>query len=308
MLHPLSLQLKIAGTALFGLVFGWASWPTLTNIISVWSDEPDYSHGYLVVPICFFLLWKRRADCPTIISGIAWGGLSLIGLSIVARVLGAVFFIDSLDGWSIPLWIAGMIWLLFGRSIMVWSVPAVAFLWFMIPLPWRVERLLSHPLQRVATDGSTYLLQCLGQPAIAQNNIILLGDYQLEVSQACIGLRMFLGITALSFFYVVLLKRSWLQKAMVLASIGPVAISTNIVRITTTGLFYQYVSSQAARTFSHDIAGWVMVPLAAVFFATILWWMDNLFVTFQMAEQRELVHHRRPTSDRDSFLTQTQQH
>ena len=39
-----------------------------------------------------------------------------------------------------------------------WAWPAIAFLIFMIPLPWRLEKALGPPLQYLATLASTYTL------------------------------------------------------------------------------------------------------------------------------------------------------
>ena len=40
----------------------------------------------------------------------------------------------------------------------------------MMPAPYQLEVALAYPLQRVATDASTYLLQTFGLPAVAQGN------------------------------------------------------------------------------------------------------------------------------------------
>ena len=101
---------------------------------------------------------------------------------------------------------------------MWWSLPSIAFLWFMVPLPFRVERWLSLPLQGAATKLSCWILQALGQPALAEGHVILLGDNRLEVEQACSGLRIFVGIVALAFAYAILMRRQWWEKALLLLS------------------------------------------------------------------------------------------
>lgn len=99
-----------------------------------------------------------------------------------------------------------MVWFLSGANVLWWSLPSIVFLWFMVPLPYGMERWLSLPLQRVATELSCWVLHCLGQPALAEGNTILLNDFQLEVEQACSGLRIFVGIMALAFVYLVLIR------------------------------------------------------------------------------------------------------
>ena len=133
----------------------------------------------------------------------------------------------------------------------------------MVPLPFRVERWLSLPLQGVATNLSCWILQALGQPALAEGHVIVLGNYRLEVEQACSGLRIFVGILALAFAYVIVVRRAWWEKALLLASAIPIALLANAARIVVTGLLYQYVSGEAAKKFAHDAAGWVMILFAA---------------------------------------------
>lgn len=94
---------------------------------------------------------------------------------------------DAIDGWSILFWVAGVVWLLGGWRVLRWRLPSVVFLWFMIPLPFRAEGLLSLPLQGIATKLSCWTLHTLGQLALAEGNAIRINDFPLEVAQACSG-------------------------------------------------------------------------------------------------------------------------
>jgi exosortase len=146
----------------------------------------------------------------------------------------------------------------------------------MVPLPFRVERGLSLPLQGVATKLSCWILQALGQPALAEAHVIVLGSSRLEVEQACSGLRIFVGIFALAFAYVIVVERSWWEKVLLLGSAVPIALLANAARIVATGLLQQYVSGEAAKQFSHDAAGWAMIVFAAGLFALVLWYLCHL--------------------------------
>lgn len=266
----------VAGTLV--LVAGiYAYWPTLKDIVLAWEREPDYSHGYLVIPAALFFLWTRRGSCPTI-GAPGWAtGLSLVSLSLLVRLFAAYYYFESIDGWSMLVWLAGVVALLFGNAILLWSLPSIAFLFFMIPLPFRLEGMLSLPLQRIATKASCWTLQLLGQPAIAEGNTILIGDHRLEVEQACSGLRLFVSISALAFAYLLLVQRTWWEKALLVVSVVPIAIVANSMRIVATGMLYEYASSDAAKKFSHDFAGWAMIPLAAALFGLVLWYLSKLF-------------------------------
>lgn len=256
--------------------FLWAYWPALVKMVDAWDQQPDYSHGYFVVPLALYFCWARRGRFPSKAAGrIVWPGLLVILLSIAIRIAGARYYVDAIDAWSMVVWAAGVVWLLGGWRVFLWASPSIGFLFFMIPLPWSAERWLSLPLQRIATWLSTWVFQVLGQPAIAEGNTIWLGDYQLEVEQACSGLRIFVGIFALAFAYVILVRRAWWERVLLLISALPIALVANSTRIVVTGLLYQWVSGDAAHKFTHDISGWVMIPYAALLFALVLWYLDN---------------------------------
>ena len=158
----------------------------------------------------------------------SWAGLSLIALAAVARMAAARFYFPELDGCSFPLWLAGACWLFGGWALAAVGRPALAFLLFLVPLPATIETLLSQPLQAIATTMSTWTLQCLGQPAIAEGTTILLSDNILEVERACSGLRMFYGILALAVAYIIVSRATLAVALVLLAAVAPVAIFANV--------------------------------------------------------------------------------
>ncbi len=304
------------GGAILAAAFVWAYWPTLVSLIATWNREPDYSHGFLVAPLAVYFLWVRRDRFPggkgdrsnlcVAPSGpfrqigpvpFSWldvvFGLGLIAACVAARALSAHFYLDAIDGWSILPWVGGVVLLLAGRKVFWWSLPSIAFLWFMVPLPYRVERWLSLPLQGAATKLSCWILQALGQPALAEGHVIFLGDHRLEIEQACSGLRIFVGIVALAFAYVIVARRAWWERALLLLSAVPIALLANAARIVATGLLYQYVSGEAARKFSHDGAGWVMILLAAGMFGLVLWYLCRLVQEVELVGVGDVVRRER---------------
>lgn len=283
---PISLSDMVfiaTGAVTLALVGVWAYWPTLRYLAHAWESQPDYSHGYLVPPLALYLLWARREAFPGWSLRLYWPGLVLVIGSVVLRVVASTLYLEQIDGWSVLLWIAGLVWMVGGWALLRWSLPSIAFLAFAIPLPYRVERWFSHPLQTIAANFSAWTLQILGQPALVEGNTIMLESHQLEVVQACSGLRIFVGIFALAFAFVAISRRSWWENLVVLASAVPVALVANSVRIVATGLLYQLVSVEAAKQFTHDMAGWMMIPLAALLFVVLLWYLGRIMPEVEQA-------------------------
>jgi len=278
----------LAGWGVLLTAFVWTYWPTLQHLAHAWNVEPDYSHGYFVIPLAIAFLWLRRDRMPQP-KGPGWAGLTLIGLSFAVHILGSYYYLDALHGWSIALWCAGAAWLFGGGRFCLWALPSAAFLVFMTPLPARFEGMLSRPLQRVSTEISCWGLQSLGLPALAEGNVIMIDDIQLEVAQACSGLRIFVSIVALAFAYCVLVRRPWWMKGLLVASVIPIAVLANSVRVALIGITYPYATTAAAHQLLHDVAGWLVIPLAAAMMGALIWYLGRLFVQVQPMTGRELL-------------------
>lgn len=258
-------------------------------LVTTWNREPDYSHGYFVIPLSVFFLWHRRDQFPGASPRFSWLGLAVVLASGVLYVLSSYWYLEALQSWSLPLWVAGVTWFLGGWRVFLWAFPAIAFLVFMIPLPFRIEQQLTVPLQSVATRISCWLLQSLGQPAIAEGNVIVMNDVQLSVAEACSGLRIFMSIIALAFVVAVLTTRPWWMKASLFLMVLPVTLVANAVRIAATGLLRVYVSDEAANHFGHDLAGWLMILLAAMLLGAWVWYLGRLVVEVETVSTRELL-------------------
>lgn len=288
--HPL----LIGGATVLAAACLWAYWTTLDQLVSLWSNQADYSHGFLVVPLALFFLWLRRGQRPPEARpAVIWGTIVLLA-GLCVRLIGLRYSFDSLDGYSLIVWCGGVVLLFGGWAYVRWALPSIAFLFFMVPLPFQVERLLSVPLQRVATTLSCFLLQCLGQPAFSEGTTILLGTHQLFVEQACSGLRMFLGTLALACAYLMAFRREPWEQTILICSVVPIALLANAFRIVATGLMYQLVDNvQLVQTFSHDMAGLFMIPLAATMFAMVLWYLSRLVRPIETVGLDELVGRER---------------
>lgn len=273
--------------------FCWSYWPTILNLVHAWNSDPDYSHGYLVVPFALVFLWIRRDLYPGAAGRVAWLGLIPILLSIGIRYVGARWDLGPVDGWSMMFLIAGTVWMLGGWRILWWSLPSIVFLVFMVPMPWRYEKLLSVPLQKIATKASCWVLQFLGEPALTSGNTIFIGEQKMEVAAACAGIRIFMGVLALAFACAVLCRKSWWERAFLLLIAPPIAIAANVTRIVVTGLLYQHADSESAQHFFHDTAGWAMIVLAAAIYGLVLGYLSWVVREAEVIDTATVVNRRR---------------
>jgi exosortase len=263
--------------ALGGLL-AWVYWPTLGLLAEVWRADPQYSHGFLVPAFAAYLLWARRDRAGFAGWRTSWWGVGWIAAAGLLHLAGAYLAFDWLDAMALLPCLAGLAVLLGGRPALAWSWPAIGFLAFMVPLPYRVAHSLSGPLQRIATDLSGYTMQMLGLPALVEGNTILLNGTRLAVVEACSGLSMLIVFAALSTAAAVVVRRPLLDRIILLCSAIPIAILANVVRITATGVAVCLAGPRLADVLYHDLAGWLMMPLAIGMLALVLKVLDFLLV------------------------------
>lgn len=259
-LDPRVWSAAAALAVLIGLSFA----DCLAALAQRWWNEADYSHGFFVPLFSGYLLWHRRGMLTAAKSGGRWLGVLLLFLSAGIRLAAAYFSFPLLDPFALLPCLAGVALLAGGWQALRWSWPAIAFLVFMIPLPGFVAGQFGGPLQRLATDSSTYLLQTCGVPATATGNVIWLSNGRIGVVEACNGLRMLITFFAITVGAALLMKNSIWEKLIVVISALAIGLLANVVRITATGMAFEWGSQELADKLFHDFAGWLMMPLATV--------------------------------------------
>ena len=281
----LALPRVIATVVLVGGVLLWAYWPTLRELVDRWSRDPQYTHGYLVPLFSIALLWLKRGELDLRQVKTSWWGLPVLTAAVGIFGAGAYFSVPWLDNVSLFPCLVGVALLWGGWHFLKWSALSIAFLIFTIPLPFFVQTMLSQPLQHVATVWSTYCLQLAGIPAMASGNVIVIGQFQLFVADACSGLSMLMTFFALTTAFVCLVERSWPNRIAIVASAIPIAVIANVARITATGILHETAGGHISSQLFHDWAGVFMMPLALLLLLVELWFLDRLFVAIPLRER-----------------------
>lgn len=281
-------RVVILQLAALAAVFGWAYWPTLSLFADKWINDPQYSHGLLVPFFSGFLVWRawrdRKGEVGDLSSQnppLALKPMPILGIGLLVAILGlraiaGALLFYQLDAASLLLALVAVCIAFGGFPLLKQTGPAIAFLIFMIPLPYELERNVGAPLKTAATVSSTFLLQTLGLPAIRDGNLILIDEVRLGVVDACSGLKMMVTFAAFSVGATLLIQRSRFEKLMILLGIVPVAILSNVLRITATGVSFAVISDNDTRHFLHELYGYAMMLIGLTLLAAELWVLKKL--------------------------------
>jgi exosortase len=229
-----------------------------TRLVRDWYTDENYSHGFLIIPIALYFVWERRARIKEAAkAGSAWGlaiVLASAGL-LLAGILGSELFVTRI---SLLGTIAGGILFLYGWNHLRILLFPIAFLLLMIPIPAIIFNQISFPLQLLASRfGEMALLACQ-VPVLREGNVINLANVNLEVAEACSGIRSLVSLLTLGIVYGYFTdSRIWVRWALAIGTI-PIAIAANGIRVAGTGLAAHYYGPDAAQGFFHTFSGWII--------------------------------------------------
>jgi exosortase len=272
----LTLPLLVVAALAAGCI--WAYWPTLQHLVGRWWRDPQASHGFIVPVLASLVLWSRKRTFPDRLQPALWG-VCVVSAAAFLRLFAAYLYLDWFDGVSLVLTLVGVVVLVGGAPLLGWSWPALVVLVFLLPLPYGLEITLGAPLQQLATLAGTYALQTFGYPAISEGNVILIDDYRIGVMDACNGLGMLVAFFALSTTVALIIQRSLTDRLVIFFSAIPVGVLMNLLRIAATGVAFPLFGRRAADVLFHDLAGWLMMPLALAVLWVELRFLKHLFVT-----------------------------
>jgi exosortase len=237
--------------------------PTLVIMIRAWADDPNYSHGFLILPIAIWLFWRKRHEltlpAPPSVAGlvlfiIGCGGL-ILGTAAGELFSSRVSLVMMLSGIALN-------YLGWDNFRKVWF--PFFFLLFMIPIPSTIYHSFTLPLQLFATKVTVGLLHLLGVTCVRKGNIIALPNYQLEVLEACSGLRSLVTLMALGALYGNLSMPGKVRPIVLFIATIPIAIVTNILRISITAIAAYAISTEVAEDFLHELSGLLVFGTALI--------------------------------------------
>lgn len=254
--------------AIMSALMTWAYMNSMEKVADAWKN-PQYSHGYLIPVFAGLLLYIRRK--PFIENVVPWHqylGLGIVVVATIVRIICATTVTMTVDRLMLLPSLLGLMLIIGGIPALKWSSAPIGFLVFMFPLPRLFEQKLLKPLQACATYISHYALETLGIECYREGNRIVLDSIDMGVVDACSGLRMLTIFGALSTaIAMILTNRPIWERIVILFSAIPIALAVNSIRITLTGLAYSFLGNEGEveriiNMFAHDLAGWVMMPMA----------------------------------------------
>lgn len=278
----ISQDLRFKCIVLLGLFIA-AYWVPLKAMVTIWLTNDDYSYGFLIPLISVYFLWEKRKSISDVVFKSSWAALPLLLLFYLICLYGTLGSSGSASITAIPFLIALYTAFCFGIPLVKRLALPLGFLIFMVPLPTIVDTTLGVFLKSVSSKMGGWIIQAVGIPVYVSGNIIDIGTTQLQVVDACSGMRYLFALLALGVIYAATFQKVLWKRILCFLVTIPIAIFTNALRIGATGILANHYGSGVAEGFFHGFSGWIIFM-----FAFALLFLFGLFLKFLFPD---------PTSD-----------
>ncbi len=216
--------------------------------------------GYLVHD----QLRRERDGAP---ASSPWG-LLWVGAGLAAIALDSAIRTQLLAAGGLVLVLPGLALLLLGsrRTRLLLFPLAIAPL--MLPIPASFVTPINMVLRVITSIGVEDVLGVIGVPVMRDGTLLLMPGSTVRVADACSG---FMTLYASVTVALVLahLCRSRLRSAVLLLGCVPIAIATNVVRVTILTLMVHYGNADLLETRLHELSGMASFAIATV----VLFWI-----------------------------------
>jgi exosortase A len=242
-------------------------WQTAASIVAIWWRSETFAHGFVVVPICIWLVWRQREELERIAASPWWPGLlGIFGAGVLWLVSSAA---DALGvkQFALAFMIQAAIVAVVGKSVARALVFPLAFLLFAVP----AGEIFVPTLIDWTADFTVSALRWSGVPVYREANHFIIPSGFWSVVEACSGIRYVIASVMVGTIYAAVAYRSAGRRAAFLAASVLVPVIANWLRAYMIVMLAHLTNNKLAVGVDHIIYGWAFFGVVML----LLFWVGS---------------------------------
>ena len=237
--------------------------PALRNMLATWSGSPEFSHAPLIPLISAFLVWQQKDVLERIEFSGSWAGVLLALCGALLAVAGVLASLFPVSQYGAVFAVYGVVLAGVGLRVFRRLWAPLFILLLMVPLPDFLLNNLSAQMQLISSAIGVWFMRLFGVSVYLEGNVIDLGGYQLQVAEACDGLRYLFPLMTLGFIMAYFFKAALWKRVLLFLSSVPITILMNSLRVGMIGIMVEHWGIGMAEGFLHEFQGWAVFMLSA---------------------------------------------
>ena len=253
------------------LIIAWALvyQDALLGMEAIWSRSDTFAHGYFILPISVWLLWRDKANLLASTVQPSWLALPLLAVSLFVGVFAYAADINVLGQLSAVTSLIFLLWVLAGNKL-AWRYKfPLAYLLFAVPMgenliPW---------LQDVTAWFTVFFLKLNGIPVYVDGLYIQIPSGMFEVAVACSGIRYLIASAAVGALYGHLTYTKTHKQIIFFIFALTLPILANGIRAYGIVAIAYYSDMEYATGADHLVYGWFFFGLIIM----LMFWIGGFF-------------------------------
>jgi exosortase D (VPLPA-CTERM-specific) len=243
----------------------------LKLLAASWFNTAEYSHGLLIPFITAYLIWQKRNRLVRLPFRGSWAGVWVVALGLGLYLLGELSTLYVIVQYAFLVVLFGAVMAVAGWPIFreIW-VPLL-FLVFAVPLPRFLYQALSTRLQLLSSELGVLFIRFCDISVFLEGNVIDLGNYRLQVVEACSGLRYLFPLMSLTLICAYFFRVPFWKRLVLFLSSVPITVAMNSLRVGITGVLVEYRGTAMAEGFLHDFEGWIIFMACTAVLVAEMW-------------------------------------
>ncbi len=232
--------------------------PILYQLYTSRWENIDYTHAYFILPVSLWLAWRDRAKLAQAAasrapSGLRWAGMA--GFGALMLIFGWRQDYLSVSTLSMLPVLFGTAAYLYGSSVNRILLFPVLYLLLLVPPPLGVLDSITLPMRHGVSAATEGVLRLFHYPITRDGLLFTVKGHEIYMGAPCSGFRSLITMLSLGLAYTYISKLSRTHKLILVASIVPLALTGNLLRIIGVCLATYHFSPEAGEKF-HDISGY----------------------------------------------------
>ena len=262
-----SMVITVLCAALAALCVLYAD--TARSIVAIWNSSETFAHGYVILPISLWLIWKRRATLRARMPTPFWAALALLAACGAGWLLAELADVQVVRQYAFVAMLPAAVLAICGYRVAVAIFFPLMFVLLAVPF----GEIFIAPLIGVTADFTVWALQATGIPLLRDGANFTIPSGSWSVVEACSGVRYLIASFTLGCLYAYLTYRSLSRRLLFVAFSILVPIVANGVRAYLIVILGHLSGMTMAVGVDHLIYGWAFFGLVIF----LMFWIGSFW-------------------------------
>lgn len=241
-------------------------WDTAASMENTWRRSDSFQHGYLILPIVFYLIWDKWPSLRALQPKPTPWALPIVLMASGLWLLGNVAHVQIVQQFAFVVIIQALVVSAFGWSISRAMIFPLGYLFFLVP----AGEFLVPILQDLTANFVVMAVNLLDFRVYSDGLMIYVAAeddlYQFVVAKECSGIRYQIAMLAVGLLVAFLFFRSWPRRVVCIIAALAIPIVANWLRATGVVLLVVYSQGRHGTDVDHIIYGFWFFALLMVIF------------------------------------------